>query len=82
MRPTNETVQAVENSTEEAPPYPMSFQEIVELITTGAPIPGVKDIPDTLLEGQGSEASKPKRRKPWEKDDTASAAPSAEQIAS
>ncbi|MCJ1352619.1 MAG: hypothetical protein MMC33_002603 [Icmadophila ericetorum] len=52
----------------EAAPYPISFNHIVDLITSGKPVPGIKDIPDTVLEGQASEPTKPKRRKPWEKD--------------
>ena len=50
-----------------AAPYPSSFNHIVELITSGAPIPGIKEIPDTILEGQASEPTKVTRRKPWEK---------------
>jgi hypothetical protein len=46
----------------------MSFNHIVELITTGQPIPGIKEIPDTVLEGQKSEAITTRRKKPWEKD--------------
>ncbi len=42
---------------------------MVELITTGQPIPGIKEIPDTVLEGQASQATPVKRKKPWEKDD-------------
>ncbi|KAF9701765.1 hypothetical protein EKO04_000095 [Ascochyta lentis] len=49
-------------------PYPTSFAHIVELITSGQPIPGIKEIPNTVLEGQGTQPEKPKRRKPWEKD--------------
>ena len=51
-------------------PYPTSFSQIVELITTGQPVPGIKDIPDTILEGQASQVTSAKRKKPWEKDDT------------
>ena len=47
-------------------PYPLPFSRIVELITTGQPVPGVKEIPDTLLEGQSSSSSHSQRRKPWE----------------
>lgn len=49
-------------------PYPTSFAHIVELVTTGQPIPGIKEIPNTILEGQGSQATQTKRKKPWEKD--------------
>ncbi|KAL8712820.1 MAG: hypothetical protein Q9220_003028 [cf. Caloplaca sp. 1 TL-2023] len=50
-------------------PYPPSFNQIVELITKGEPIPGIKEIPDTLLTGQESAATTAKRKKPWEKDE-------------
>ena len=42
---------------------------MVELITTGQPIPGIKQIPDTVLEGRSSQPTPEKRKKPWEKDD-------------
>jgi len=49
-------------------PYPSSFAEIVELITSGATIPGIRDIPNTLLTDQATICTVPKRRKPWEKE--------------
>lgn len=48
-------------------PYPTTFSQIVELISTGQPIPGIKDIPATVLEGQASRPVANKRRKPWER---------------
>jgi hypothetical protein len=59
------------NPNEPPAPYPTSFAHIVELITSGKPVPGIKEIPPIILEGQGTQATKPKRRKPWEKDDAA-----------
>ncbi|KAI4211935.1 MAG: hypothetical protein LQ351_005275 [Letrouitia transgressa] len=53
---------------ETSAPYPTSFSQIVELITKGEPIPGIKEIPDTLLKGQESVPTAAKRMKPWEKD--------------
>lgn len=50
-------------------PYPTSFAQIVELITSGQPVPGIKEIAPTVLTGQGTEAVKAKRKKPWEKDE-------------
>jgi len=50
-------------------PYPTSFAHIVELITTGQPILGIKEIPSTILTGQGTEPVKARRKKPWEKDE-------------
>ncbi|KAJ5343352.1 hypothetical protein N7541_008209 [Penicillium brevicompactum] len=70
------------NATNTEPVYPSSFAHIVELITTGQPIPGIQEIPDTVLTGHDIASEKPRRRKPWEKDEvvdtpeqTASAAP-------
>lgn len=61
----------VQRETEQQPsaPYPSSFSQIVELITKGEPIPGIKEVPDTLLTGQESAATIAKRKKPWEKDE-------------
>ncbi|KAF2182837.1 hypothetical protein K469DRAFT_636238 [Zopfia rhizophila CBS 207.26] len=55
------------NSNEPPAPYPTSFAHIVELVTTGQPIPGIKEIPNTVLTGQGTQAVKAKRKKPWER---------------
>ena len=48
-------------------PKPASFAEICELIAEGKPIPGIKDIPDTVLEGQSTASQAAKRTKPWER---------------
>ena len=54
---------------EPQPPYPTSFSSIVDLITRNQPIPGIEEIPDTVLEASLSPPNKtPWRRKPWEKD--------------
>lgn len=50
-------------------PYPTSFSQIVELITSGEPIPGIKEVPGTVLQGQASQPMTTRRKKPWEKDD-------------
>ncbi|GAB7340650.1 hypothetical protein MBLNU457_7046t1 [Dothideomycetes sp. NU457] len=54
-------------------PTPATFAEICEMIAQGKPIPGIKEIPDTILEGQGTHATATRRKKPWEKDASASA---------
>ncbi|KAI9742440.1 MAG: hypothetical protein M1818_003974 [Claussenomyces sp. TS43310] len=54
----------------ENPKYPTTFAEIVKLITEGKEIPGIKDIPPTVLHGQATVPTKSKRRKPWEKEVT------------
>lgn len=48
-------------------PKPASFAEICDMIAEGKPIPGIKDIPDTILEGQASDKQAEGRKKPWEK---------------
>ncbi|KAK4632137.1 hypothetical protein CLAFUW4_02666 [Fulvia fulva] len=48
-------------------PKPASFADICDMIAEGKPIPGIKDIPDTILEGQASESKSDERKKPWEK---------------
>lgn len=50
------------------PTYPSSFAHIVELITAGQPIPGIQQIPDTVLTGHDTSSAKPRRLKPWEKE--------------
>ncbi|KAL8990201.1 MAG: hypothetical protein Q9177_001090 [Variospora cf. flavescens] len=47
-------------------PYPSSFAQIVDLITKGEPIRGIKAVPDTLLTGQESATTTTTRKKPWE----------------
>jgi hypothetical protein len=45
-----------------------SYDEIVELILAGKPVPGTREIPDTVLgEGASSEPKAEVRRKPWER---------------
>ncbi|KAF2156479.1 hypothetical protein K461DRAFT_291393 [Myriangium duriaei CBS 260.36] len=55
-------------------PTPATFAEICQLIAEGKPIPGIKEIPDTVLEGQTSTSNVARRKKPWEKDVDPSAA--------
>ncbi|MCJ1433854.1 hypothetical protein MMC27_003219 [Xylographa pallens] len=65
--PREESSEKVENKSAEPPaPYPLSFSHIVDLITSGQPVPGVKEIPNTVLDGQASRTKRPQRRKPWE----------------
>ncbi|KAF2857953.1 hypothetical protein K470DRAFT_283548 [Piedraia hortae CBS 480.64] len=44
-----------------------SFAEICDMVVCGRPVPGIKEIPDTVLVGKASESRAEKRRKPWEK---------------
>ncbi|BCS27506.1 DUF5572 domain-containing protein [Aspergillus puulaauensis] len=67
---SSEHIDQVSKPTSQEPTYPTSFTHIVELITTGQPIPGIQEIPDTLLTGQGAPSAKPRRLKPWENEKT------------
>lgn len=79
-QPSEPNVSSTEaSSTPPEPAYPSSFAHIVELITTGQPVPGIQQIPDTVLTGHEITSEKPRRRKPWEKDNPA---PAAEETAS
>ncbi|KAG0056746.1 hypothetical protein BGZ83_003715 [Gryganskiella cystojenkinii] len=60
-------------STSADPSYPKSFQEICELIASGKPIPGIRQIPNNLAEGTPSEAKLAPKLKPWEKKAAVSA---------
>lgn len=62
---------SVEETSAAAPagPYPTSFAQIVELIESGKPIPGIEDIPDTVLTGQEGPSKERRRMKPWEMRD-------------
>jgi Family of unknown function (DUF5572) len=51
-------------------PYSANFQHIVELITSGKPIPGIKEIPDTIKAGEESTRSRGLRLKPWETEES------------
>lgn len=70
------TSQAPEGPTSQAPegtapegtaPYSSNYQNVVELILAGKEVPGIKEIPDTVLPEQQSEAQASQRKKPWEK---------------
>jgi len=66
---TNEIIPHHEPGVEQkTAPYPPTFAQIVALITSNSPIPGIKEIPPTVLTDYHSEPVLPKRRKPWEKN--------------
>jgi hypothetical protein len=60
---------------DERPPYPTSFEAIVDLITRNAPVPGIEEIPPTVLDhGSSKVDNMPRRKKPWESGGDESAA--------
>lgn len=48
------------------PPYSSNYQDLVELIVSGKPVPGIKEIPNTVLPEQSSISAAKQRVKPWE----------------
>lgn len=44
----------------------LGYAELVELIREGKDVPGVREVPDTVLAGQGTESVAARRAKPWE----------------
>lgn len=59
---------APDEPADDQPRYPLSFDELAEMIATGAHIPGIREIPDKLNEEPPSEPvlAKTQVRKPWE----------------
>lgn len=51
-------------------PYSNSYHQLVDLIVSGKPVPGIKQIPDTVLSDQSSKLEARSRLKPWEKQET------------
>lgn len=73
---------APQAATEATPPYPTSFADIVDLITQNKPIPGIEEIPDTVLDlGSSKRDTAVRRKKPWEKDDNEISEPELDPLA-
>lgn len=66
--PSRGQVLAPEEPADDQPRYPLSFDELAEMIATGAHIPGIRQIPDKINEEAPSEPilAKNQVRKPWE----------------
>jgi hypothetical protein len=64
-----EQQQTTNPDADDQPAYPRSFAQLAELIASGAPIPGIKHVPDKINDEPPSEPTLAKegRRKPWER---------------
>lgn len=64
---TNDTP-STNNETEPStnPPYSSNYQQLVELIVSGKPVPGIKQIPNTVLSDKSLKSDAKPRLKPWE----------------
>ncbi|KAF9908033.1 hypothetical protein EC991_010277 [Linnemannia zychae] len=89
LAPTTTTSEAIEEEPQSLPvaatpsadpSYPKSFQEICELIASGKPIPGIRQIPNNLAEGTPSEAKLAPKLKPWEKKKAAVTAATSQEV--
>jgi hypothetical protein len=64
-----ETTDASHNAqlkTKDDTPHSEAFSRIVELIKSGEPIPGVKEVPDIINRAPPSLSIRAERKKPWE----------------
>ncbi|KAK9441926.1 uncharacterized protein G6M90_00g049240 [Metarhizium brunneum] len=61
---------AAENATGDQPSYPMGFAEMLKLLQEGKPIPGIKQIPNTVVRDPSVKpvGSRAAPKKPWERD--------------
>lgn len=64
---TSQAPDTASQAPEGTAPYSSNYQNVVELILAGKEVPGIKEIPDTVLPEQQSEAQASQRKKPWEK---------------
>ncbi|KAL7922960.1 hypothetical protein ACQKWADRAFT_290835 [Trichoderma austrokoningii] len=64
------------------PSYPLAFAEMIKLIQEGKPIPGIRQIPNTIERDPTIKpvGSRPVPRKPWEKEAAATAETGADGI--
>ncbi|KAI0508314.1 hypothetical protein F5B22DRAFT_650169 [Xylaria bambusicola] len=59
----------------EATPYPKKFEEIVKFLQTGQAVPGIREIPDTVIEDPSisTHGAMQAPLKPWERKNAAAA---------
>ncbi|KPM34929.1 hypothetical protein AK830_g11637 [Neonectria ditissima] len=57
-------------SDDDQPNYPMGFAEMLKLLQEGKPVPGIRQIPNTIVRDPSVKpvGARPVPRKPWEKD--------------
>ncbi|KAF5658356.1 hypothetical protein FHETE_9916 [Fusarium heterosporum] len=64
---------AAQSGSQDQPNYPMGFAEMIKLIQEGKPVPGIRQIPNTVVRDPAVKpvGARTAPRKPWEKDVTA-----------
>ncbi|VUC23370.1 unnamed protein product [Clonostachys rosea] len=65
---------AASQSQEDQPSYPMAFAEMLKLLQEGKPVPGIRQIPNTVVRDPSIKpvGSRTVPRKPWERDNNPS----------
>ncbi|KAF5532101.1 hypothetical protein FMEXI_12651 [Fusarium mexicanum] len=63
---------AAQSGSQDQPSYPMGFAEMIKLIQEGKPVPGIRQIPNTVVRDPTVKpvGARAVPRKPWEKDTT------------
>ncbi|KAF5604578.1 hypothetical protein FPCIR_788 [Fusarium pseudocircinatum] len=63
---------AAQSGSQHQPSYPMGFAEMIQLIQEGKPVPGIRQIPNTVVRDPTVKpvGARAVPRKPWEKDIT------------
>ncbi|EWG43425.1 hypothetical protein FVEG_04901 [Fusarium verticillioides 7600] len=61
---------AAQSGSQDQPSYPMGFAEMIQLIQEGKPVPGIRQIPNTVVRDPTVKpiGARAVPRKPWEKD--------------
>ncbi|RGP80828.1 hypothetical protein FLONG3_1060 [Fusarium longipes] len=61
---------AAQPGSQDQPNYPMGFAEMIKLIQEGKPVPGIRQIPNTIIRDPAVKpvGNRAVPRKPWEKD--------------
>ncbi|KAJ4254876.1 hypothetical protein NW762_009674 [Fusarium torreyae] len=66
---------AAQSGTQDQPNYPMGFAEMIKLLQEGKPVPGIRQIPNTIVRDPAVKpvGARAVPRKPWEKEVAADA---------
>lgn len=66
---------AAQGEPDDQPNYPMGFAEMLKLIQEGKPVPGIRQIPNTVIRDPSVKpvGARAAPKKPWERDDATSA---------
>ncbi|EGR52849.1 uncharacterized protein TRIREDRAFT_102799 [Trichoderma reesei QM6a] len=74
-KPSSPSSHSHASSSEPEPAYPIAFAEMIKLLQEGKPIPGIRQIPNTIERDPAVKpvGSRPVPRKPWEREASATA---------